>query len=806
MPDVLPPITSHDYDNTLRNADFTITLSSVDPGGSGVAQIYYRLNFGPVKTVSTDGQPLVTTEGLNNVLEYWAKDLAGNTENLNVLLGIQLDKSSPFDLTDLSGLNGGTVQSSHAREISIYIKDGIQLANTVDLHYFRTGYDILPQQEMLQLDVAGAEGQYLGTIDENPDGNYSVTSIKYWIEGDDAAGNPILIGGSQLSPLSTYTVDDDTPFFIENYTENERIGQTKTVKNLGWANTYINQQVISLEIKLNKSTFFVSADFSPIDSFYVPGQETITNLGGGLYQIYYEISATNTIIDRNIPITITATDGGFNTTIDASFLVSSTDRFALVDAMPDHNASNIHIDSSLVLQFNDDIIDDGFISGHVYITDSGNRGLLLDYKLINNTLIITPVKRLKPQEPYTIHINPGLVSNVKFDLAHYNEVAFTTGDFYVPLVPNGYSVTNASNNPLSILDTSLKICNNKSMCVTWPAVPNDAFNGADLRDFPIMVSDSNSALFWAEGLHEPLKISAATIEVRDLLDLVYPRIKTSQDNTLLVIGGIPQEPIVLNYAYSSNVLSFELDHIESTFVDEADPIYFATDGQHCLIRLAWCLPQDLPTSHIALVRNSTGFPTSLLDGDIIYDSDGEVWYDINRQGGTPYYYRLFIYNPDDLLYDFVIVRTAMAPEADYKISFAYGEYETSLITNLPNFHCPALTTVEACKNAIKDISNNGNDYEDQVPLFREFKLGRNVLDDENRIVANAGNTITIELSPNLAFKIKDLNKLFVLCEKEAALDVACNGSPMSLKANISLPVDPNSHPLLHAIPVERTGN
>jgi hypothetical protein len=62
---------------------------------SGVAETFYRINSGPVKRVSVDGQPVISTEGANNTLEYWSVDNAGNEESHKLLTGIKLDKTPP---------------------------------------------------------------------------------------------------------------------------------------------------------------------------------------------------------------------------------------------------------------------------------------------------------------------------------------------------------------------------------------------------------------------------------------------------------------------------------------------------------------------------------------------------------------------------------------------------------------------------------------------------------------------------------------------------------------------------------------
>lgn len=92
--DQIPPTTIDDYDGLWHCADFTITLTAIDYE-SGVAETYYRINDGPTKAVSIEGQPLIAIEGINK-LEYWSIDNAGNEELPHkILVGIKLDKTTP---------------------------------------------------------------------------------------------------------------------------------------------------------------------------------------------------------------------------------------------------------------------------------------------------------------------------------------------------------------------------------------------------------------------------------------------------------------------------------------------------------------------------------------------------------------------------------------------------------------------------------------------------------------------------------------------------------------------------------------
>lgn len=74
--------------------NYTIKLTATDYT-SGVAETNYKINHGTNKTVSADGQPLITTESTSNTLEYWSVDNAGNEEDHHILTGIKLDKTAP---------------------------------------------------------------------------------------------------------------------------------------------------------------------------------------------------------------------------------------------------------------------------------------------------------------------------------------------------------------------------------------------------------------------------------------------------------------------------------------------------------------------------------------------------------------------------------------------------------------------------------------------------------------------------------------------------------------------------------------
>jgi len=87
-----PPVTFDDYNGLWHTTDFAITLNATDE----VAETYYKINDGPTKNVSADGQPFITTESANNTLEYWSVDNTDNEELPHkIRTEIKLDKTAP---------------------------------------------------------------------------------------------------------------------------------------------------------------------------------------------------------------------------------------------------------------------------------------------------------------------------------------------------------------------------------------------------------------------------------------------------------------------------------------------------------------------------------------------------------------------------------------------------------------------------------------------------------------------------------------------------------------------------------------
>lgn len=131
-----PPVTTNDYDNLWHTKDFTITLTATG-GTNGIADTYYKINGGTTQDVNANGQPLITTEGKNNTLEYWSVDKVANIETHHLLTGIRLDKTAPIGSVVIN--NGAKQTASISVTLTLTATDNIsgvdkiKLSNTADL-------------------------------------------------------------------------------------------------------------------------------------------------------------------------------------------------------------------------------------------------------------------------------------------------------------------------------------------------------------------------------------------------------------------------------------------------------------------------------------------------------------------------------------------------------------------------------------------------------------------------------------------------------------------------------------------------
>jgi len=181
LQDYMPPITSDDYDEAWHASDFTITLTAIE-NESGVAETHYRINDGPIRAVSTYGQPRITTESANNTLEYWSVDKASNEELPHkILTGIKLDKIVPTIGTP-SRTPEGHVEPDQEVKILVNVTDFMSDTKNVTLSYNLNDSAIWTDLPMV---LNSTTGLYETIIS----GQQANTLVRYTIAAYDNAGN-----------------------------------------------------------------------------------------------------------------------------------------------------------------------------------------------------------------------------------------------------------------------------------------------------------------------------------------------------------------------------------------------------------------------------------------------------------------------------------------------------------------------------------------------------------------------------------------------------------------------------------------
>jgi hypothetical protein len=178
--DLVSPVTQNNYNALWQSEEFTIFLSATDEQ-SGVAETYYTINGGPIRSVSEDGQPLIKKEGSDNVLEYWSVDVEGNEEGHKILTGIKLDKTAPL-IEITSDISDSEVNPDQEVKIQVNASDSLS-----GLHRIYLTYSINDQSDWFYLPMTfdSTVGLYEESIPKQQGG----TLVRFKIEAYDNAGN-----------------------------------------------------------------------------------------------------------------------------------------------------------------------------------------------------------------------------------------------------------------------------------------------------------------------------------------------------------------------------------------------------------------------------------------------------------------------------------------------------------------------------------------------------------------------------------------------------------------------------------------
>jgi hypothetical protein len=178
--DNTPPVTLNDYDTLWHNESLIIILTAED-NESGVAETYYRINEGPTLNVTSDGQPVITSEGDHNTLEYWSVDNYNNEELPHNLLPIRIDKTNPTIWTQTRRPNAN-VTAYQLVKVSVNATDSLSGIKSVRIRYNANDSALWLDFPM---DFNSTTGLYEYSIPEQQAG----TLVRYEITAYDNAWN-----------------------------------------------------------------------------------------------------------------------------------------------------------------------------------------------------------------------------------------------------------------------------------------------------------------------------------------------------------------------------------------------------------------------------------------------------------------------------------------------------------------------------------------------------------------------------------------------------------------------------------------
>jgi hypothetical protein len=179
--DVSPPVTADDYDGTWHNHSFNVNLSANDDM-TGALETFYQINNGFRKAVSLNGQPTIETSNMNDTLEYWSVDWAGNEELPHKFLtGVKLDSIKPVFCVPVR-VPAAEVQPHEPVGISVNVTDEVSGIQNVTLQYSLDG-GVTWISETMALNIS--TGLYEAGIPGQPAG----TLVKYRLTACDWAGN-----------------------------------------------------------------------------------------------------------------------------------------------------------------------------------------------------------------------------------------------------------------------------------------------------------------------------------------------------------------------------------------------------------------------------------------------------------------------------------------------------------------------------------------------------------------------------------------------------------------------------------------
>jgi hypothetical protein len=172
--------------SSWHSTDVQITLTADDGTGSGVKEIYYKLNNGADQISTANPTVFTVSREDSNALEFWAIDNAGNAETPHQSATVKLDKTRPSTSASVtSGTAGNNGYYRSSVSVTLVPTDaspnlGAQASGVARTEYQVTGSNTVPSSW-----TGAATGT---TVPVTAEGTSYV-----WFRSTDTAGNVELV-------------------------------------------------------------------------------------------------------------------------------------------------------------------------------------------------------------------------------------------------------------------------------------------------------------------------------------------------------------------------------------------------------------------------------------------------------------------------------------------------------------------------------------------------------------------------------------------------------------------------------------
>lgn len=211
--------------------------------------------------------------------------------------------------------------------------------------------------------------------------------------------------------------------------------------------------------------------------------------------------------------------------------------------------------------------------------------------------------------------------------------------------------------------------------------------------------------FWVMPANEQVNVYWTNPSDREYLDtegiaikaVEFDRIKLYRDGNLVYEGDFQSyiDTGLTNYQeYTYSIISISKANIES------DPIFttvtptpftmdlqynvsnFVAKGRNTMVELSWTNPVGVDFEGVLIRASNTSYPTSIIDGELVYDGIGESYTETGLTNEVPRYYTVWAYNDANQYSVVAINETATpAPFVVYgiKIDTTNSNPETALV-------------------------------------------------------------------------------------------------------------------------------